>query len=36
MAAWHGAKACSVVLEKVVPKSNLQAALKLSINNFGM
>jgi hypothetical protein len=36
MAAWHGAKACSVVLEKVVPKSNLQAAIKLSINNFGM
>ena len=36
MAAWHGAKACSVVLEKVVPKSNLQAAVKLSINNFGM
>jgi hypothetical protein len=36
MAAWHGAKACSVVLEKVVPKSNLQGALKLVINNFGM
>ena len=36
MAAWHSNKACSVVLEKVVPKSNLQAALKLSINNFGM
>jgi hypothetical protein len=36
MAAWHRAKACSVVLEKVVPKSNLQAALKLTINNFGM
>ncbi len=36
MAAWHGAKACSVVLEKVVPKSNLQAAVKLAINNFGM
>ena len=36
MAAWHGNKACSVVLEKVVPKSNLQAALKLAINNLGM
>ena len=36
MAAWHGAKACSVILEKVVPTSNLQAALKLTINNFGM
>jgi hypothetical protein len=36
MAAWHRTKACSVVLEKVVPKSNLQAALKLTINNFGM
>ncbi len=36
MAAWHGAKACSVVLEKVVPTNNLQAALKLIINNFGM
>jgi hypothetical protein len=36
MAAWHGAKACSVILEKVVPASNLQAALKLTINNFGM
>jgi hypothetical protein len=36
MAAWHEAKACSVVLEKVVPKGNLQAAIKLAINNFGM
>jgi hypothetical protein len=36
IAAWHKAKACSVVLEKVVAKSNLQAALELTINNFGM
>jgi hypothetical protein len=36
MAAWHGNKACSVVLERVVPKGNLQAALKLAINNSGM
>jgi hypothetical protein len=36
MAAWHGAKACSVVLEKVVPKNNLETALTLAINNFGM
>jgi hypothetical protein len=36
MAAWHGAKACSVVLEKVVPTSNLEAALELAIKSFGM
>jgi hypothetical protein len=36
MAAWHGAKACSVVLERVVPTNNLQGALKLAINNFGL
>ena len=36
MAAWQGTKACSVVLEKVVPEANLQAALKLAINNFGI
>jgi hypothetical protein len=36
MAAWHKTKACSVVLEKVVPKNNLETALKLAINNFGM
>jgi hypothetical protein len=36
MAVWHKTKACSVVLEKVVPTNNLQAALKLIINNFGM
>jgi hypothetical protein len=36
MAAWHGNKACGVILEKVVPKTNLQTALKLVINNFGM
>jgi hypothetical protein len=36
MAVWHKTKACSVVLEKVVPKNNLETALKLAINNFGM